>query len=90
MYNSKECYLEEMRISCKHYAQGTHCFRVCRHIDKLNSFDPYKISKKWGTNYGTERPLYVPDAHIKRQATRRDCLPSLLGDGNKCSEIVYG
>jgi hypothetical protein len=24
MYNSKECYLEEMRISCKHYAHETH------------------------------------------------------------------
>ncbi len=26
--------------------------------------------------------------HIKRQATRHDCLPSLLCDGDKLSEIV--
>ncbi len=28
--------------------------------------------------------------HIKRQATRHDCLPSLLGDGDKWTEIVWG
>jgi hypothetical protein len=28
--------------------------------------------------------------HIKRQATLHDCLPSLLVDGDKLSEIVFG
>ncbi len=38
---------------------------------------------------------YVPhllcflETHIKRQATRHDCLPSLLSDGDKWIEIVY-
>jgi hypothetical protein len=30
-----------------------------------------------------------PETHIKRQVTRQDCLPSLLGDGGKLIEIVY-
>ncbi len=30
------------------------------------------------------------ETHIKRQAPRQDCLPSLLGDGDKLIEIVYG
>ncbi len=30
------------------------------------------------------------DTHTKRQATQHGCLPSLLGDGDKCIEIVYG
>jgi hypothetical protein len=34
--------------------------------------------------------LKQPKTHIHRQATRHDCLPSLLGDRNKYSEIVYG
>ncbi len=32
----------------------------------------------------------IAETHIKRQATRYDCLPILQGDGDKCSEIVYG
>jgi hypothetical protein len=31
-----------------------------------------------------------PETHTKRQATQHDCLPSLLGDGDKLIEIVYG
>ncbi len=31
-----------------------------------------------------------PETHIKRQATRQDCLPSLLGNGDKWIDIVYG
>ncbi len=31
-----------------------------------------------------------PETHTKRQATHHDCLPSLLGDGDKGIEIVYG
>jgi hypothetical protein len=31
-----------------------------------------------------------PETHIKRQATWHDCLPSVLGNGDKWSEIVYG
>jgi hypothetical protein len=31
-----------------------------------------------------------PETHIKRQATQHDCLPSLLGDGDKGIEKVYG
>jgi hypothetical protein len=30
------------------------------------------------------------DTHTKRQATQHGCLPSLLGDGDKGIEIVYG
>ncbi len=30
------------------------------------------------------------ETHTKRQATKHDCLPSLLGDGDKVIEIVYG
>jgi hypothetical protein len=32
----------------------------------------------------------LPETHIKRQAARQDCLPSLLGYGDKLIEIVYG
>jgi len=32
----------------------------------------------------------LPETHIKRQATRQDCLPSLLGYGDKWIEIMYG
>jgi hypothetical protein len=31
-----------------------------------------------------------PEKHTKRQVTQHDCLPSLLGNGNKWFEIVYG
>jgi hypothetical protein len=34
--------------------------------------------------------VFCPEIHKKRQATRHDCLPSLLGDGDKAIEIVYG
>jgi hypothetical protein len=36
------------------------------------------------------KPVCSPETHIKRPATRHDCLPSLLGDGVKWIEIVYG
>ncbi len=32
----------------------------------------------------------VPETHIKRRATQHDCLLSLLGNGDKGIEIVYG
>ncbi len=32
----------------------------------------------------------IQETHIKRQATLHDCLPSLLSDGDKLIEIVYG
>jgi hypothetical protein len=31
-----------------------------------------------------------PETHTKRQATQHDCLPSLLGDGDRGIEEVYG
>ncbi len=31
---------------------------------------------------------FVPETHTKRQATRHDCLSSLLGNGNKLNEKV--
>jgi hypothetical protein len=31
-----------------------------------------------------------PETHTKRQAAQHGCLPSLLGDGDKGIEIVYG
>jgi hypothetical protein len=31
-----------------------------------------------------------PETHIERQATQHGRLPSLLGDGDKGNEIVYG
>jgi hypothetical protein len=34
--------------------------------------------------------LLKPDTHTKRQATQHDCLPCLLGDGDKRNDIVYG
>jgi hypothetical protein len=34
--------------------------------------------------------LVGPGTHTKRQATRNGCLPSLLGDGDKEIEKVYG
>ncbi len=33
---------------------------------------------------------YPPYTHTKRQATQHDCLPILLGGGDKWIEIVYG
>jgi hypothetical protein len=33
---------------------------------------------------------FTPETHTKRQATQHDCLPSLLGDGDEGSAIVYG
>ncbi len=30
------------------------------------------------------------ETHSKRQATQHGCLPSVLGDGDKGIEIVYG
>ncbi len=32
----------------------------------------------------------LPEKHTKRQATHHGCLPSLLGDGDKGIEMVYG
>jgi hypothetical protein len=34
--------------------------------------------------------VFCPETHTKRQATRHGCLPSLLGDGDKVIEMVYG
>ncbi len=34
--------------------------------------------------------LYEPETDTERQATQHGCLPSLLGDGDKEIEIVYG
>jgi hypothetical protein len=33
---------------------------------------------------------FFPETHAKRQATQHGCLPSLLGDGDKEIEVVYG
>jgi hypothetical protein len=33
---------------------------------------------------------YPTETHIKREATLHDCLPKLLGGGDKWIEIVYG
>ncbi len=39
-----------------------------------------------------EKPGFFPETHTKRQATQHGYLylPSLLGDGDKGIEIVYG
>jgi hypothetical protein len=34
--------------------------------------------------------LVKAELHNKRQATQHGCLPSLLGSGDKGTEIVYG
>jgi hypothetical protein len=34
--------------------------------------------------------LYEPETDTKKQATQHGCLPSLLDDGDKEIEIVYG
>ncbi len=42
---------------------------------------------------GVDETKSITETHIKRQAARHDCLPtvhSLLGDGDKLIEIVYG
>jgi hypothetical protein len=31
-----------------------------------------------------------PETHTKIQATKNGCMPSLLGDGDKGIEVVYG
>ncbi len=35
-----------------------------------------------------QRREFRAETHAKRQATQHDCLPSLLGDGDKLIEIV--
>jgi hypothetical protein len=45
-----------------------------------NSWDAFPLLKFMGK--------LLPETHIKRQATRQDCLPSLLGYGDKLIEIV--
>ncbi len=37
-----------------------------------------------------KREQAEPETQIKRQATRHNCLPRMLGDGDKGSEIVCG
>jgi hypothetical protein len=32
----------------------------------------------------------TPETHTRRQATQHGCMPSLLGDGDKVMEKVYG
>jgi hypothetical protein len=34
--------------------------------------------------------MFATETHTKRQTTQHGCLPSLLGDGDKRIEIVYG
>jgi hypothetical protein len=36
-----------------------------------------------------EKPGFFPETHTKRQAIQHGCLPNLLGDEDKGSEIVY-
>jgi hypothetical protein len=44
------------------------CGKMTLFIDHLVIIDPFNV---------------VPETFIKRQATRHDCLPSLMGDGDK-------
>jgi hypothetical protein len=46
----------------------------------------------WTINwlFQPQRVINRAENHTKRQATQHGCLPSLLGDGNKKIEIVYG
>ncbi len=41
--------------------------------------------RRWSRPWGIG-----PETHTKRQATLHGCLPSLLGDGDKGIETVYG
>jgi hypothetical protein len=42
-----------------------------------------------GINIPDPQHRFLPEKHIKRQATRHDCLPSLPGDEDKWIEKVY-
>ncbi len=49
------------------------------------AFTHYRISKRTFCTWTLNTKLFkllLPETHIKRQATRHDCLPSLLGDWN--------
>jgi hypothetical protein len=47
------------------------------------------MSKLYKWTYG-RLTRDITETHIKRKATQQGCLPSLLGDGVKGIEIVYG
>jgi hypothetical protein len=47
----------------------------------------YRICEKETTT--PKIPEVETETHFKRQATLHDCLPSLLGDGDKGIKIVY-
>jgi hypothetical protein len=86
---SKENYTKEMKIVCKICLAEIKCeaTRLCSlsptgHRQKSIAASSYKK-----TSYIT---LNCPETRNKRQANLHDCLPSLLGDGDKCIEIVYG
>ncbi len=40
-------------------------------------------------NFFLHSQRFLPETQIKRQVTQHDCPPSLLGDGHKCTEILY-
>jgi hypothetical protein len=74
---------------------------ICRGLRKKNFFSPVHIGfidvKKMGRKSHTWAPLkttqwsyYQRHIGTKRQATQHGCLRSLLGDGYKGIEILYG
>ncbi len=64
-----------------------HEFCLCTGLYNLSS-----IYQSLHSMEHTKTELYSvrdTETHVKRQATRHDCLPSLLVDGYERSEIVY-
>jgi hypothetical protein len=59
--------------------------------DDIHTHRHYAFELKQGVGkYGNGKSYNIPQTHIKRQATLQDCLPSLVGDGDKWIEIVHG
>ncbi len=54
----------------------------------LAQTDRLTLSRGQVTSRWFDEQIFCPEKHIRRQATRHDCLPSLLGDGDKLSEIL--
>jgi hypothetical protein len=69
--------------SYKSQQQISHQMRLDRRCPLFNLSPPTPPPPKNKLN------VIIPETHIKRQATRHDCLPGFVGDGDKLSEIVH-
>jgi hypothetical protein len=64
------------------------CSKVFIHSNKVVTKLP--TMSESGSQFQQQKQGIPRDTHNKRQATQHGCLPSLLGDGDKGIEIVYG